>query len=306
MSIAPAYNRTTPDITVPYLTRDQYRCAPHAMDTQALIREGNQADQDAELDRIIMQASGWCDDCAEQPLTAQVSTESLRARVGPDGKLRLHPRQRPVVAVTGVQFGVDASLLSTLSDLSGVWVENQSVEIPLQSALSGGFSGPLQFGSARPGSRVVVALSYVAGYPVTVLATDAAPTDTTISVKDATGIIPGRALRLQQGGAPTTLGPAQTSLVNGRVLVQSVVNNTVTLVGTVGQAFTAGAAVTAMPDEVEQACIYVVTALLKQSGNGALVMRSGNAGTVSKDDEPGAEEFDIAEAILANYRPVAP
>jgi hypothetical protein len=73
-------------------------------------------------------------------------------------------------------------------------------------------------------------------------------------------------------------------------------------------AFNPGAAVTGLPDEVEQACVYATTALLKQSGNGALVMRSGSSGTASKDsgNEPGAEEFDIAESILALYRPVAP
>jgi hypothetical protein len=35
-------------------------------------------------------------------------------------------------------------------------------------------------------------------------------------------------------------------------------------------------------------------------------MRGGNSATVGKGDEPGAEEFDIAEAILSMYRPVVP
>jgi hypothetical protein len=308
MTIAPAYNKTMPDRVINYITIDQYRAAPHAIDTQALIRNGNQADQDAELLRIIGQASSWCDKCAEQPLTAQATNESMRARIHPQGILRLHPRQHPIVAVTGVSFGVDAASMSSLNDLSRVWVENQSVEIPLQASLGGGFTGPLQFGTAQPGGRVVVSLSYVAGYPVTTLASPSAPTDTTIVVNDPTGIVPGTHLRLAQGGGPSGAGSGQTDLSGASVTALSVAGNTVTLTGTVGVAFSAQAAVTGMPDEVEQACIYATTALLKQAGNGALVMKSGSAGTVSKDsgNEPGAEEFDIAESILALYRPVAP
>lgn len=308
MTVQPAYNQTMPDRVINYITLDQYRCAPHAMDTQALIRGGTQQDQDAELLRIIGQASSWCDKAAEQPLTAQVSTENMRARIHPTGVLRLHPRQHPVVAVTGIAFGPDAASMSSLNDLSRVWVENQSVEVPLQASLGGGYTGPLQFGTARPGSRVVVALSYVAGYAVTTLAAPTAATDTTLTVVDSTGVVPGTHLRVQQGGAPYGSGSNQAPLVNAAVTVLSVAGNVVTLTGPVGVVFKAAAAVTAMPDEVEQACIYVVTALLKQSGNGALVMKTGSAGTVSKDsgNEPGAEEFEIAESILALYRPVAP
>lgn len=301
-----AYNRTTPDIVIPYITRDQYRCAPTAIDTQSLVRGGSQADQDAELDRIILAASAWCDNSAEQPLTAQTSTEGMRARVNDQGTLSLHPRQNPVVAVTGVSFGVDGNLLSTLTDFSRVWVENQSVIVPLQSALTTGFTGPLQFGTARPGARVFVQLTYVAGWAVTTLTAPCLATDTSVTVKDVTGIIPGLQFRVQQGGAPSQLGPDQNSLLNALVVVSSVVGSTVNLTGQVGAAFNTGAAFTCLPHEVEQAAIYATTAMLKQPGNGALMMRGGNAGTVSKDDEPGAEEFDIAEAILASYRPVAP
>lgn len=298
---APAVNQTTPDLVIPYITRDQYRCAPTAIETSNLIRNGSQADQDAELDRLIRQATSWCDKAAEQPLTAQVTTQTLRARVGADGKLRLHPRQHPVVQVNGVQFGYDATSMSTLSDLSGVWVEDQSVEIPLQSNLAGGFTGPLQFNSARPGTRLKVALTYVAGWAVTTLAGAALATDSTLSVKNTTGMVPGTQLRVEQGASGTSL--AQTTVV-----VQSVTGNTVTLTAPVGVAFNAGAAVSAMPDEVEQACIYAVTAHIKQRGSSALVMGGRNAGTVAKGDgeEPGAMEFDLAEATLSLYRPVAP
>lgn len=303
----PAYNQTMPDIVIPYITRDQYRAAPTAINTQSLIRGGSQADQDAELDRLILEASAWCDKAAEQPLTAQVTTETMRAQVGKDGRLRLHPRQHPIIAVTGATFGADPTMMSTLSDLSGVWVENQSVEVPLQSALNYGFTGPLQFGTARAGSRVFIALSYVAGFACTTLSGAALATDATLTVTDPTGLIPGVQVSVQQGGAPTGSGSYQSALTNARAIVLSVANNVVTLSKPIGAAFTAGAAVTAMPDEVRQACVYVTTAFIKQSGMGGLVMAGGKSATVSKGgEEPGVEEFDIAEAILSLYRPVAP
>jgi hypothetical protein len=279
------------------------------MDTQSLIRGGTQDDQDAELDRIIRQASGWCDGCAEQPLTAQATTEPMRVAVSPDRTMRLHPRQHPIVSVSGISFGPDAANLSTLADLSSVWVENQSVVAPMTSLLAGGWTGPLQFGTARPGSRVYVSLSYVAGYAVTVLGGALTGTETVVPVVDVTGFMPGQQVRVEQGGAPSGAGSGQTPLTSTTVVVVSVdpVASTVTVTKPVGKAFAAGAAFTAMPEEVEQACIYVVTALLKQRGSGALVMRGGNAATVKQDgSEPGAEEFDMAEAILALYRPVVP
>ena len=306
--VNPAINQTIPDRTIPYLTRDQYRCEPTSQDTTNLIRGGGQADQDAELDRLILKASGWCDNAAEQPLTAQVTTETMRARVAPGGILRLHPRQHPIVQVNGVTFGPDASSMSTLNDLSGVWVEDQSIEVPLQAAIgSGGFTGPLQFGTARPGSRVRVALTYVAGYPVSTLPGTASSGATTVTLADATGFIPGTQIRLTQGGSPSGQGSAQQSLTQAVAVVQSVAGNTLTLAAPLTASFTAGAGVSALPEELEQACILVVTALLKQRGSGALVMSGGRA-TVKKDDGgwPGAEEFAEAEAILALYRPVAP
>jgi hypothetical protein len=305
----PVYNRQVPDRTMPYLTRDQYRCSPTAMDTQSLIRGGQQADQDAELDRIIRQASGWCDGCAEQPLTAQATTEPMRVPVSSDRTMRLHPRQHPVVAVTGISFGPDPANLSALADLSSVWVENQSVIAPMTSLLAGGWTGPLQFGTARPGSRVFVSLSYVAGYGVTVLSGPLTGVETVIPVRDVTGFMPGQQVRVEQGGAPSGVGSGQTPLTSSTAVVASVdpVAGTVTVSKPIGSAYAAGAAFTAMPEEVEQACIYVVTGLLKQRGAGALVMKGGNAATVKRDgEEPGAEEFDSAEAILALYRPVVP
>jgi hypothetical protein len=312
VTVTPVFNRTVPDQTIPYLTRDQYRCTPNPVDTQNLIRGGSQADQDAELDRLILEASGWCDNAAEQPLTAQLSTEGLRAAVQLDSSfgrvLRLHPRQSPVMAVTGVSFGVDAGHLTTLNDLSSVWVEDQSVIVPLQATLAAGWSGPLQFGGARAGSRVFVSMSYVAGYAVAQLRTAALAGDAVLQVTDATGFVPGQRFRVEQGGEPTGQGSTQTSLVQATPVVLSAdtVAGTVTLTAPIGSAFAAGAAVTAMPAEVQQACVYVVTALLKARGSGSLASRGGSSGTVKGGDEPGAEEFDIAEAILAMYRPVVP
>lgn len=309
MTLQPVYNRTLPDRTIPYITRDQYRASPTAMDTQNLIRNGAQADQDSELDRIILQASGWCDNMAEQPLTAQTTTETMRAPVASDGTLRLHPRQHPIMAVTGASFGPDPANLSALSSLAAVWVENQSVILPMQTTLASGWTGPLQFGTARPGSRVYVALSYVAGYAVSTLTSAVLAAATVLPVKDATGFVPGQQVRIQQGGAPTGTGSAQTALAQTTGVVSSadLIAKTVTLTAPVGLGFEVGAAVTTLPEEVEQAAVYATTALLKQRGSGALVMRGGNSATVKKDgSQPGAEEFETAEAILAFYRPAVP
>lgn len=307
MTVQPAYTRTMPDRVTPYITRDQYRCAPTSIDTQALIRGGSQADQDAALDRLIREASGWCDKAADQPLPAQRVTESMQARATRDGTLKLITRQCPVVAVYGVSFGPDLAGMSALNDLSNVWIDDRVVEVPMQAALSSGYVGPLQFNTARPGSMVKVLLDYAAGFPVTTLAADVTTaTATQLTVADATGIIPGTMLHLTQGGSPSGTGSNQKALTQASVTVQSVLGTTVTLTGQVGATFLAGAGCSGMPAEVEQACIYVVTALLKQPGSQAMVMHGGNAGTLDKGNgTPWAEELEAAEATLALYRPLA-
>lgn len=297
-SPTPQWTSALPDRVIPYITRDQYRAAPTAIDTSNLISGGTQADQDAELDRLIRQASAWCDTVAQQPLTAQAATETLRTRVTKDGKLRLHPRQWPILGVTNVGYGVDAGGLTYLQDLSGVWIEPQSIIVPLASALSAGWSGALQFGVPAPWTRLLVSLSYVAGWPVTTLTVASAAATSTLTVRDSTGIIPGQQLRVQSGSAGSPL-------VQSVVVVASVAGNTVTLTGPLGVDAPTGAAVTALPDDVEQAAVWATTGLLKQRGTGALVMQAGQSGTVAKGD-PGAEEFDRASAVLAAYRPVAP
>lgn len=298
------YNVTLPDRIIPWITRDQYRTAPTSVETSALIRGGDQAAQDAALDRLILQASSWCDRAAEQPLTTQVTTEAFRAQITREGFLRISPRQHPIVAVKGVSWGVDPSQMTTLTDLSKIWVEDQTVEIPVGASMQGGWSGALQISTPRPQSRVYVTLSYIAGFPVTTLANPTTAVDTTLTVKDSTGIAPGVQLRLLQGGAPTGTGSAQTSPLEVAVQVLSVAGNVVTLNGPVGAIFASGAAVTGMPPELDEACILIVTALIKQGGTGALVMRSNATAGESHSGHPGDEEIDRAIAILEYYRPI--
>jgi hypothetical protein len=155
---------------------------------------------------------------------------------------------------------------------------------------------------------VYVALTYVAGYATTTLRTAAAANDVTLQVQDATGFMVGQQVRVTQGGAPTGNGQSQATLSTARPLVQSVdlLANTVTLTAQIGTPFAIGAGVSTMPDEVEEACVLATTGMLKSRGTGSLTMRGGNASaTVSKGmEDPGAEEFDQAEAILSLYRPV--
>jgi hypothetical protein len=299
------FNVTLPDRVIPWITRDQYRVEPTSVETSALIRGGSQADQDAALDRLILQASSWCDKAAEQPLTAQLTTEALRAEVTREGLLRLAPRQSPIVSVSGISWGNDPSNMTTLTDLSKVWVEDNTVEVPIGATLQGGWSGALQISTPRPHGRLYVTMTYVAGFPVTTLASGCSATDQTITVKDSTGVAPGVQLRLLQGGGPSGAGSGQSSPTQATVQVLSVLGNDLTLNGPVGAVFGADAAVTGMPAELDEACILLVTAFIKQGGSGALIMKpSSKGGAGEAGGHPGDEEIDRALAILEYYRPL--
>ena len=246
-----------------YLTVAEYKNAPTAIDYDNLVVGGTAAQQDAELANVIMRASSYMDEYFNQTLNAVLNTETRRTRITGEGNLIIHPKNVPILALTSFQYGPTPNLLTTLSDCSQAWFEEQEVIIPLGSMnVTTSSQGPLSFGSAYSNrQQIYCKYSYVGGYPNTLTGTLTAGA-TSITVADTTGILPNQDLTIYDGASTedVIISPNYTYGAT-----------TIPIVSPLKYSHT-GVAISGLPDAIKQACILLTTAFLKVRGDGSLTM----------------------------------
>lgn len=189
---------------VPYVSVAAFRAHPTYLDTDGLrIDSASPADQDAELNNILLAASAWADNQCNQPLGAHVKTQQFRQRLDRYGRLSVHADDNPVAAVTGLAWGYSPTGLNAMPDLSGAWIEDgRQILISLPGPSIPASAG-LQFGS--PTGEVYAQLSYAAGFVTTVLTAAATLGATALAVADPTCIVPGGQYRIWEPGAEETV-----------------------------------------------------------------------------------------------------
>jgi hypothetical protein len=243
-----------------YVTIEEYRNAPTALDTSNLVAGGNQAAQDAELFENIMRASSYMNEYLNQNLVASIYTETQRTRITPQGWISLHPFNSPVVSLSSFAYGVSPLSLIQLGDCSQTWFEGQQIIIPLTNA-TWSSQGPLGFGfppSTR--SQIFVKYTYTSGFVNTKASGTAAASSMTVA--DATGIIPGAELWLNDSSRTEhvyvadnyTLGSLTVPLVSPLVSTHTSVS--------CGN----------LPGAIKQACILITSAFISVRGDQALTM----------------------------------
>jgi hypothetical protein len=279
----------------PYITVAEYKAAPTALQTSNLVVGGNEAAQDAELARVILRASSYMDEYLNQNLVATLTTETQRVRMTPQGYIALHPNNNPIISLNSFQYGSDPNNLQTLTDPSTAWFENAQVLIPL-SQLSTTYSsqGPLAFGGASPYTPIFAKYTYVAGFVNTLTGTVSAAA-TSLTVTDATGIIPGAQYKIIDGAKTETV-TVNTTYTYG--------STTVPLVNPLAFAHT-GAVFSNMPQVIKQACILITSAFLKVRGDSSMMMSVTQRpiGQVVGSDLYGSN-IKIALDMIDKYRRV--
>jgi hypothetical protein len=81
VQVANAINPTTQQFSIPYLTTQEYRNAPTAIDIDNLVFNSQDPEaQDNELANVIARASSWVDTYCNQILGATYETETQRSR----------------------------------------------------------------------------------------------------------------------------------------------------------------------------------------------------------------------------------
>ena len=271
----------------PYLTIAEYKNAPTSIDFDNLVVGGNAQAQDAELGRVILRATSYLNEYLNQDLTAQSITETQRVRFNNQGYISLHPNHNPIISLSSFEYGSTPNNLTTLTDPSTCWFENQQVIIPVSdSQLTYSSQGPLSFGGVGARTPVFVKYTYVAGYVNTTIVT-ATATQSTLTVTSGAGFIAGQSYRIYDGASSETITVASTYTFG---------STTVPLTSALGFTHAAGVAIGNMPSAIKQATILATTAFIKARGDNSLTMAvtTSASGNIS-----GAQRFgsDLALAL---------
>ncbi len=281
--------------TKPYLTLDEFKNAPTALDYGNLVQGGSQAAQDAELSNAILRASSWIDQHCDQILSATVDVEQQRGRIGTDGSVVFHPKYAPIVALTSLNIGFSPQAVVAVPDPSIAWIEEQQVIFPYANAnLSWSSAGPLGFGATGSSrARVYVNYTYINGYFNSTIVTATAGAST-LTVADGTGLVVGDQFTIFDGTSTETVTVASTYTFGSA---------TVPLTSALAFTHTAGVAASALPAAIKEACILVTSAYLKIRGDSSLILGVTNAPGQAVD---GSQKIgtDIAHAqdLLKPFR----
>lgn len=287
----------TPTYETPYITIAEYKNAPTSIDFDNLVVGGNSAAQDAELTNVIYRATSFMNEYLNQSLNATSQTEQQRTRITPQGFIALHPNNNPVISLSSLEYGSNPNNLSTLTDCSTAWFEDQQLLIPI-SSLSTNYTnqGSLALGGyGYPGAGIFVKYTYVSGFVNSTIVT-ATATQSTLTVANASGIQAGQTLRIWDGASSETV-IVGTGYTYG--------STTVPLASALAYTHTSGVALGNMPTVIKQACILITTAFLKVRGDSSLTMAitSRASGNVPGTQLYGSE-MAIAIDMLDLYRRV--
>jgi hypothetical protein len=286
----------TPFYLGSYITCEEYRAAPTALQTNNLVPGALQAVQDAELASLILKASRQIDIWAWQPLYATTVTqngEQVRIR---DGDLILRSKQDRVKQLLSVSWGPQWTSMTALTN-PACFIEENHVRVQVNA---GGtvWTGSLNLSTPVSGS-VFAAWSVVAGWATTRLTSSCLSSDTVITVDNPAGMVGATT----NGAPPTVLTLTDTDgATKAEVTVVSVTGSAVTLSGPVGTGFNAGAGV-AENEDIKQAAILAVSHYIKARKGSGVVM-SKTPTNVAKGDE--GDEMGEAQAIAERFQRQTP
>jgi len=294
--MASALNPIHRQTSRPYLTLDEFKNAPTALDYGNLVQGGTQAQQDAELSNAITRASSYIDVFCNQILGATADTEQQRVRIRPDGTIRFHPEYWPIVSLDALKIGFTPNGTLNSVDPTQAWIEDQEIIYPLaQGALTYSSQGPLSFAfPSSPRAECFIQYDYVNGYTQAITTGSLSAGATSLTVDNALGIVPGHSLKIYDG-ANTEIINVSDNYVYG--------SKTVTLSTPLLFAHNAGVAVSSLPDGIKQAAILITSAFLKIRGDASLVLSVTNSPSQQMEgSQRVGSDIALAQEILKTFR----
>ena len=303
---------------VPYVSCSDYRNAPTAVTTNDLVAGGTSPDQLASLANTIYRASSWldtiCFHTSDGTLAASPSTETAYVKAKPGGALSLICQYKPILEVDAISIGVVPSQLQALDQNSAnnLWIKGKTINLTAWSYPTRATNPPVApFGyPVNNAGGLYACWVYVNGFPHMQLAANVTQGATTLTVLPS---VPTGSEPYGVYGAPNS---TQLTIQDGTstevVVVKSVSGLVLTLESGTQYAHTVPQApdsilVTAIPRDVEQACISLTSSLIKMRGSRAMVMPQVPGAPVPRAamaEAGGLEDYETAMALLAPYSTV--
>ena len=297
MVVAPFF--TTEGIVEPYVSLNEVKFSPTAgaIDFSNLIENASQVAQDRALIELIKRASSMADIfCYGKmgTLNATSNTENGWYRPSRDGNITFSPSFTPILAVTDVQvgYGPGQGLQEITISTSNIAIDRDQFILTAPSTL-GLYFGNLGIAGGRWGyqTNMWCQYTYINGWFNSFFTTSAAAGSTTITVNDTTGLYAGMNFTIWDG------------MNDEYVEAASINGNVITLKSPLLYNHGIGVNTSTMPAAVKQAVIHIVVALVKERGQGGLVINEiGEPAAVSSRTESSAADLMQAYDLLEPFK----
>ena len=306
----PVVNPTTATLfrRTPYISPSEYMGAPTAVAVSNLVPGGSKEAQEAALAATIMRASDVLDTIcfhkADGTLAASPSTESGWITPKDNGRLGLICNYKPILEVDALALGTGPSSMENIGQQGA---ENITVEEPIIWLQGGGSFGPGSWFPSRPtvNGKIFAVWSYVNGYPHSFLAEEAEGGEAEAIVvgpsnpggSEMYGVYPGTQLTIHDG--------ANTEVIVVESIEGLTLNLTAPLLYSHAVPEAPGSVrVSAVPWLVEQACISLVSWLIKKRGSRAMVIPNvpgGQAKGQVESQAGGKADYEDAAKTLRPF-----
>ena len=277
-----------------YLTAQEFKNAPTAIDCSNIIPGGTQAQNDAELTNVIRRASSWINQICKMPtLEATLNTETKEVNMNTTGLIRVHPDMIPIITLLdSVQYKVSPLnnwIPLTMTDIN-VFPRYFTVYNLAEMMINPQGVQPFSILPYRtPYTKwrmknipITLRYTYVNGYPNTTLSTSASADAKYIVVKNVTGIT-------------TQMLTIYDNDLTEEVYVESVNGNTVTLTTPLLYDHNSGIPISALPDSVKQAAIILTAFLIQERGSLSISMGEQSLQGIKGSSGTGV---DVAKELL--------
>lgn len=288
----------------PYVTLDEVKFSPtaSAIDFTNLIENGSQHVQDRALWELIVRASAKADNYCMGPygtISATVNTENGRFMPNRRGEIIIHPYFAPILEVTDFNagWGPGQGMSNIPLTPSNCSIERQQFIITPQGPLGLQFGGlGIAGGWWNYNSEFYCQYTYVNGWANTFTTSTSAVGATSLNVTDSTGIYPNQFLTVWDGMNDEYVQVAST--YDGSSL-------TIPLVAPLQYKHGAKVNVSALPASVKQAVIHLVVALIKQRGDGGLVLNElGEPTPVTSSTVTSMHDEVLAYDLLDDFKAI--
>ena len=231
----------------PYVAPPEFIAYPNYLDLDDLVPDGDEAAQTAELINQLRRVSALADGYCRRKLRATVMTETFPARAANGYGFTI--KGKPFVSWSSISYTVpECQVTSPVTvDVTSLYQDDDGAWHIPSWALPAGWS------------RVQLTVTYVAGFPVTALASGVAANAQSLTVVDPTGIVPGLEMRLPD---PTL----EEDITVGTGYIAG--STTVPLAYPLLNAHTSGVAIDALPLDVHEAVVLWTMGLLARPTSG--------------------------------------